>query len=158
VASNMHNIIWSCAYSPLVRNANGCSLYGMLGHFLWLGALLNQSKFAHCRWNLFFDAHYSKFAFPWLPFLLKSVKLYVYHMTRDCRHRFPCESYGFDDHVVYECKKCLPWNNAPELCAVQDEEQSFFYIEEKLIIDGLRRDLIRLSYLLFRGIWGGGAI
>jgi hypothetical protein len=30
-----------------------CRLYGMLGHFLWLGvpsALLNRSKFSHCRW------------------------------------------------------------------------------------------------------------
>ena len=80
------------AYSHLVRTANGCSLYGMLGHFLWRGALLNRSKFSHRRWNsyrssqvpskfsTYFDCQYSKFAFSWLPFLLKSVKLYFFFL------------------------------------------------------------------------------
>ncbi|PWZ08767.1 hypothetical protein Zm00014a_022650 [Zea mays] len=29
-------------------------------------------------------------------------------------------------------QKCLPWNFGPELCAAQVEDQSFFYIEEKV--------------------------
>jgi hypothetical protein len=54
------------------------------------------------------------------------------HLTKDCRHRFPCDICGCDDHVVFDCKKCLPWNFGPELCATQVEDQSFFYIEEKV--------------------------
>lgn len=54
------------------------------------------------------------------------------HLTRDCRHRFSCETCGGDDHTVFYCKKCLPWNLGPELCAAQVEDQSFFYIEESI--------------------------
>ncbi|KAL5675965.1 hypothetical protein ACJX0J_012096, partial [Zea mays] len=54
------------------------------------------------------------------------------HLTKDCRHHFPCDICGCDDHVVFDCKKCLPWNFGPDLCAAQVEDQSFFYIEEKV--------------------------
>ena len=33
---------------------------------------------------------------------------------------------------MFDCKKCLPWNFGLELCAAQVEDQSFFYIEEKV--------------------------
>jgi hypothetical protein len=30
------------------------------------------------------------------------------HLTKDCRHRFPCDICGCDDHVVFDCKNaCL---------------------------------------------------
>lgn len=35
-----------------------------------------------------------------------------------------------NNHMVYDCKKCLPWNLGPELCATQVEDQSFFFIDE----------------------------
>lgn len=54
------------------------------------------------------------------------------HFTKDCKHQFPCDICGFDDHVVFDCKKCLPWNFGLELCATQVEDQSFFYIDEKV--------------------------
>jgi hypothetical protein len=37
-----------------------------------------------------------------------------------------------DDHIVFNCKKCLPWNLGLELCVAQVEDQSFFYIEETI--------------------------
>jgi hypothetical protein len=43
-----------------------------------------------------------------------------------------CDICGCDDHVVFDCKKCLPWNFGLELCAAQVEDQSFFYIKEKV--------------------------
>lgn len=53
------------------------------------------------------------------------------HLTRECRHCFPYEICGYDDHVLFDCMKCIPWNFGPELCAAQVEDQSFFFIEEK---------------------------
>lgn len=54
------------------------------------------------------------------------------YMTRDCHHRFPCEICGFDDHLLFDCNKRVPWNAGPELCATHVEDQSFFYINEKI--------------------------
>lgn len=54
------------------------------------------------------------------------------HFTRECRHSFPCEICGCDDHVIYQCKRCVPWNMGSELCATQVEDQSFFFIDESI--------------------------
>jgi len=34
--------------------------------------------------------------------------------------------------MAYDCKRCIPWNCGPELCATQVEDQSFFYFEENI--------------------------
>jgi len=39
---------------------------------------------------------------------------------------------GPHGHMAYDCKKCIPWNNVPKLCATQVEDQSFFFIEEDI--------------------------
>ena len=43
-----------------------------------------------------------------------------------------CEICGLGNHVTYNCKRCLPWNYGPELCATQVEDQSFFFIDENI--------------------------
>lgn len=53
------------------------------------------------------------------------------HETRDYR-RLHCEIYGMNNHMAYDCKRFIPWNCGPELCATQVEDQSFFFIEEDI--------------------------
>lgn len=38
------------------------------------------------------------------------------HETKDYR-RLHCEICGMNNHMAYDCKRCLPWNFGPELCA-----------------------------------------
>lgn len=51
------------------------------------------------------------------------------HDTSECP-RQSCDICGFTNHTTYGCKKCLPWNYGPELCATQVEDQSFMFIDE----------------------------
>ncbi|CAN6332099.1 unnamed protein product [Urochloa humidicola] len=46
--------------------------------------------------------------------------------------RQSCENCGLNNHSTYDCKREPPWNYGPELCATQVEDQSFFYIEERI--------------------------
>lgn len=41
-----------------------------------------------------------------------------------------CEICGLNNQIIYDCKKCLAWNYGPKLCVTQDEDSSFFYINE----------------------------
>lgn len=52
------------------------------------------------------------------------------HNSEDCCHKTQCEICGYNNHSTYECKRGPLWNDGPELCAAQVEDQSFFYIEE----------------------------
>lgn len=52
-------------------------------------------------------------------------------MSKDCR-RQNNEICGLGNHVTYNCRRCIPWNYGPKLCATQVEDQSFFFIEENV--------------------------
>ncbi|CAL4976870.1 unnamed protein product [Urochloa decumbens] len=43
-----------------------------------------------------------------------------------------CELCGLSNHTSFQCKREPLWNCAPELCAAQVTDQSFFYIDEKI--------------------------
>lgn len=52
------------------------------------------------------------------------------HRSEDCRRKAACEICNFNNHTTYECRREPLWNCGPELCAVQVEDQSLFYIVE----------------------------
>ena len=54
------------------------------------------------------------------------------HTSENCNRRMHCELCGLNNHISFECKREPLWNCAPELCAAQVENQSFFYIEENV--------------------------
>lgn len=54
------------------------------------------------------------------------------HTFENCKRRLRCELCGLDNHTSFECKREPLWNCAPELCAAQVTDQSFFYIEENI--------------------------
>lgn len=51
-------------------------------------------------------------------------------LTKDCRRQF-YESCGFGNHNTFNCAR-VAWNSGPELCATQVEDQSFFFIPERI--------------------------
>jgi hypothetical protein len=53
------------------------------------------------------------------------------HLTNECNRRVNCEICGLNNHITYECRRLPQWNEGPELCAAQVENQSFFFIEER---------------------------
>ncbi|KAJ1283270.1 hypothetical protein BS78_03G115800 [Paspalum vaginatum] len=54
------------------------------------------------------------------------------HTSENCNRRMHCEMCGLNNHRWSECKREPLWNCAPELCAAQVTDQSFFYIEENI--------------------------
>ncbi|CAO2200186.1 unnamed protein product [Urochloa humidicola] len=54
------------------------------------------------------------------------------HTSEECLRRMICENCGLNNHSTYDCKREPPWNYGPELCATQVEDQSFFFIEERI--------------------------
>jgi hypothetical protein len=49
--------------------------------------------------------------------------------TRDY-HRMICDICAFNNHVLNDCMKCLPWNYGLKLCGTPIKDQNFFYIDE----------------------------
>ncbi|CAL4964223.1 unnamed protein product [Urochloa decumbens] len=54
------------------------------------------------------------------------------HTSENCDRRMHCELCGLNNHTSFQCKREPLWNCAPELCAAQVTDQSFFYIDEKI--------------------------
>jgi hypothetical protein len=69
------------------------------------------------------------------------------HATKDYR-RNACEIYGLTNHITFDCKRCIPLNVGPELCAAQVEDPSFFTLKNVSILEWLRKELVPMSYLL----------
>lgn len=50
-----------------------------------------------------------------------------------------CDICGFNNHVLNDCMKCLPWNYGLKLCGTPIKDQNFFYI------DGLRGSMTQVD-------------